>query len=176
MLLLSGLRTFWPALAQAHGKMFNIVSIVAVQSASHVQLCDFMDCSTRGLLVLHCLPEFAQTYVHGVSHAVQTSGPLLPSSPLSSIFPSISVSSNELAVCIRWPKYWSFSFDISPNEYSWSFSCKIDWFDLFAVRGTLKESSLARQFEGINSSVLCLLHGPALTTVYEPLERPQPWL
>ena len=154
MLLLSGLRAFWPALAQA--KMFNIISIV-VQSPSRVRLGDSMDCSTPGLLVPHHLPEFAQTHIHWVSHAIQTSGPLLPSSPLPSIFPSIRVFSSELALCIRWPKYWSFSFNISPsNEYSWLISYKIDWFDLFAVKGILKESSLAAQFEGINSSVLCL--------------------
>ena len=61
MLLLSGLRAFWPALAQA--KMFNIISIV-VQSPSRVRLGDSMDCSTPGLLVPHHLPEFAQTHIH----------------------------------------------------------------------------------------------------------------
>ena len=58
---------------------------------------------------------------------------------LPSIFPSISVFSNELALCIRWSKYWSFNFSISPsNEYSGLISLKIDWFDLFAGQGTLK--------------------------------------
>ena len=58
---------------------------------------------------------------------------------LPSIFPSIKIFSSELALCIRWPKYWSFSFSISPsNEYSGSISFRIDWFDLFAVQGTLK--------------------------------------
>ena len=58
---------------------------------------------------------------------------------LPSIFPSIKVFSNESALCIRWPKYWSFSFSISPsNEYSGLISIRIDWFDLLAVRGTLK--------------------------------------
>ena len=56
-----------------------------------------------------------------------------------SIFPSIRVFSNESALCIRWPKYWSFSFSISPsNEYSGLISCRMDLFDLFAVKGTLK--------------------------------------
>ena len=56
-----------------------------------------------------------------------------------SIFPSIRVFSNESALCIRWPKYWSFSFNISPsNEYSGLISFRIDWFDLLAVQGTLK--------------------------------------
>ena len=58
---------------------------------------------------------------------------------LPSIFPSIGIFSNELALCIRWPKYWSFSFSIHPsNEYSELLSFRIDWFDLLAVQGTLK--------------------------------------
>ena len=58
---------------------------------------------------------------------------------LPSIFPSKRVFSNESVLCIRWPKYWSFSFSISPsNEYSWLISFRIDWFDLLAVQGTLK--------------------------------------
>ena len=58
---------------------------------------------------------------------------------LPSIFSSVRVFSNELGLCVRWPKYWSFSFSINPsNEYSWLISFRIDWFDLFAVQGTLK--------------------------------------
>ena len=73
-------------------------------------------------------------------------------------FPSIRVFSNELALPIRWPKYWSFSFSISPsNEYSGLISFRIDWFDLLAVQSTLK-SSPASQFEGINSSALSLFY------------------
>ena len=64
---------------------------------------------------------------------------LCPPLLLPSMFPSIRVFSNELAVCIRWPKYWSFSFSITPsNEYSGLISFRIDWFDLLAVQGTLK--------------------------------------
>ena len=60
--------------------------------------------------------------------------PLLPLLPLSSIFPSIRVFSNDLALCIRWPKYWSFSFSINPsNEYSGLISFRMDWFDLLAL-------------------------------------------
>ena len=80
--------------------------------------------------------------------------PLLP----PSIFPSIRVFSNESVLHIRWPKYWSFSFSISPsNEYSGLISFKMDWLDLLAVQGTL-ESSPTLQFKSINSSVLSLLH------------------
>ena len=83
-------------------------------------LCDPMDCSTPGFPVLHCLPEFAQIHVHLVGDAIESSHPLYcPLLPVPSIFPSIKVFSNESALCLRWPKYWSFSFSINPsNEYS----------------------------------------------------------
>ena len=87
---------------------------------------------------------------------------------LPSIFSSIRVFSNESALRIRWPKYWSFSFSISPsNEYSGLISFRIDWFDLSAVQGTLKESSPESQFESINSSALSLLYGPTLTSTHD---------
>ena len=86
---------------------------------------------------------------------------------LPSIFPNIRVFSNESALCIRWPKYWSFSSNISPSsEYSGLISFRMDWFDLLAVQGTLKESSPAPQFESINSLALSLLYGPTLTSVH----------
>ena len=77
------------------------------------------DCSTPGFPVLHYLPEFAQTHVHWVEDAIQPSHPLLPPSPLPSIFPSIRIFSSDLALPTRWPKYCSFHFSISPSsEYS----------------------------------------------------------
>ena len=92
-----------------------------------------------GFPVLPHLPELAQTHVNRVSDAIQPSHPLLSPSPPPSIFPSIWVFSNESVLCIRWPKFWSFSFSISPsNEYSGLFSFRIDWLDLLAVQGTLK--------------------------------------
>ena len=87
---------------------------------------------------------------------------------LPSVFPSIRVFSKESALCIRWPKWWSFSFSISPfDEYSELISFRIDRFDLLAVPGTFKESSPAPQFKSINSSVLSLLYGPFLTSVHD---------
>ena len=77
-------------------------------------LCDPMDCSMPGLPVHHQLLEFTQTHVHRVGDAIQPSHPLSPLLLLPSIFPSIRVFSNESALHIRWPKYWSFSFNISP--------------------------------------------------------------
>ena len=114
-----------------------------VQFSSVAQLfltpCDPMDCSTPGLPVHHQLPEFTQT--HAIE-AVMPSNHLILCCPLllpPSIFPSIRVFSNESALRIRWPKYWSFSFSISPsNEYSGLISFRIDWFSLLAVQGTLK--------------------------------------
>ena len=101
-------------------------------------LCDPMDCSTPGLLH-HQLLQSTQTHVHSVSHAIQQSHPLPPLHLPPSIFPSIRVFSNESVLCIRWPKYWSFSFSISPsNDYSGLISFGIHWLDLLEVQGTLK--------------------------------------
>ena len=87
---------------------------------------------------------------------------------LSSIFPSIGVFSNESAFLIRWPKSWSFSFNISPsNEYSGLISFRIDWFDLLCCLRDSQESSPAPQFESINSLVLSLLYGPDLISVHD---------
>ena len=94
-----------------------------------------MNCSISGLPILLHLPEFAQIAL------VMPSSPLTlwhPPLLLPSIFPSIRDFSNESAIRIRWPKYWSFSYSISPsNECSGLTSHKIDWFDLLAVQGTL---------------------------------------
>ena len=106
---------------------------------SCLTLCDSMGCSMPGSSVLHYLPEFAQTHVRLVSDAIQPSHPLSSPSP-----PALHTSQhqglcNELVFCIKWPKYWSFSFSISPsNEYSGLISFRIDWLDLLAVQETLK--------------------------------------
>ena len=97
-----------------------------------------MNRSTPGLPVHHQLAESTQTHVHWVSDAIQSilCHPLLFP---PSIVPSIRVFSNESALCIRWPKYWSFSFNISPsNEHPGLISFRMDWLDLLAVQGTLK--------------------------------------
>ena len=98
-----------------------------------------MDCSTPGLPVHHQLPELAQTHVHLVGDAMKPSHPLSSSFPLPSIFLSIGVFSSESVLCIRGPKYWSFSFSISPsNDYSGLTSFRMNWLNLLAVQGTLK--------------------------------------
>ena len=84
---------------------------------------------------------------------------------LPSIFPSIRVFSSESALPIRWPEYWSFSFNISPsNEHSRLISFRMNWLDLLAVQGTLK-SSPTPQFKSINSSTLSLLYSSKLTSI-----------
>ena len=111
----------------------------SVQSQFCLTVCGPMDCSIPGFPVHHQLPELAQTHVHWVGDAIQPSHPCCPFLFLPSIFPSIRVFSNESALPIRWPKYWSFSFSISPsNEYSGLISFRISWFDLLEVQGTLK--------------------------------------
>ena len=92
-----------------------------------------------GLPVHHQILEFTQTQVHRGGDAIQPSYLLLSPSTPASIFPSIRVFSNESALCNRWPKYWSFSFSISPSsEYPGLMSFRIDWLDLLSVQGTLK--------------------------------------
>ena len=86
---------------------------------------------------------------------------------LPSIFPSIRVFSDESILHIRWPKYWNFSFSISPsNEYSGLISFRIDWLDLLAVQETLK-SLLQPHSKSINPSALSLLFGPTLTSIHD---------
>ena len=106
---------------------------------SHPTLCNPMDCRKPGFPIFHHIPEFAQTHAHWV---MMPSNYLILCCPfcfLPSIFPSIKVFSDELALCIRWIKFWSFGLNISPsNEYSGLISFSIDWFDLLAVQGTLE--------------------------------------
>ena len=84
-----------------------------------------------------------------------------------SIFPSIMVFSHESALPIRWPKYWSFSFSISPsNEHPGLISFRMDWLDLLAVQGIL-ESSPTPQFKSINYSALSFLYSPTLTSIHD---------
>ena len=97
-----------------------------------------MNRSMSGLPVHHKLAEFTQTHAHRVD-AIQSSHSLSSPSPPAPIPPSIRVFSNESTLCMRWPKYWSFSFSISPyNEHPGPISFRMDWLDLLVVQGTLK--------------------------------------
>ena len=119
--------------------MCSIVAVV-VQKLSHVQLfatswTAARQASLSFIISLSLLKLMSIESVMPSNHLILCH-PLLP---LPSLFPSIRVFSNELALCIRWPKYWSFSFSISPcSEYSGLISFRIDWFDLLAVQGTVK--------------------------------------
>ena len=120
-----------------------VIQFSSVQFSSVTQscpiLCNPMNHSTPGLPVHHQLPEFTQTHVHWI---VMPSNHLILCRPLlllPSIFPSIRVFSKESALCLRWPKYWSFSFNISPsNEHLGLSYFRMDWLDLLTIQGTLK--------------------------------------
>ena len=112
------------------------LSLVA-QSCS--TLCDPMDYRMPGFPVHHQLLKPAQIHVHRVGDATQPSHPVICPLLLPSVFPSIKVFSKVSILRIKWQKYWSFSFSISPsNEHSGVISFRIDWFDLLEVQVTLK--------------------------------------
>ena len=116
-------------------KQKNIFQFSSV-AQSCPTLCDPMNCNTPGLPVHHHLPEFIQTHIHQVGDAIQPSHPLFFLPPIP---PSIRVFFNESTLHMRWPKYWSFSFSISPsNEHLGRVSFRMDWLDLLAGQGTLK--------------------------------------
>ena len=111
-----------------------------------------MNCSMPGLPVHHQLPEFTQTHIHRVRDAIQPSHPLSSLLLLPPIRPSIRVFSNESTLHMRWPKYWSFSFSISPSkETPGLISFRMDWLDLLAVQGTLKS---LLQHHSLKASIL----------------------
>ena len=150
------------------GGLVTTAPPVVVQFLSHVQLCHPMDCSMPGFPV-H--PQLQSLLKLMSIDLVMPSNYLILCRPLfllPSIFPSIRVFSNESALCIRWPKYWSFSFSISPsNKYSGLISFRMDWLDLLAVHGTLKESSPTPQFKNINSSEPSFLYSSTLTSIHD---------
>ena len=128
---------------QIFAKKYVLTKIMYAHCCSVTKLCptlsDPMDCSMPGFRVLHYLPEFLKFMsIESVmlsSHLLFCLSFLL----LTSIFPSIKVFSNESTLCIMWPKCRSFCFSIHPSfEYSGLISCRMDWFDLFDLQGTLK--------------------------------------
>ena len=129
-----------------------------------------MNHSTPGFPVHHQLPEplklMSITSGMPSNHLILCRSLLL----LPSIFPSIRVFSNESVLHITWPKYWSFSFCLSPsNEYSGLISFRVDWFDLAprSLSKGLLESSIAPQFKGTSSSAFSLFYCPALTSLHD---------
>ena len=126
-----------------------------------------MNCRTPGLPVHHQLPEFTQTHVHRVSDAIQPSHPLSSPSPLAPNPSQHQVFSSESTLRTRWPKYWSFSFSISPSkEIPGLISFRMDWLDLLA--GTIKS---LLQHHISKASILrrsaFFLHSPTLTSIHD---------
>ena len=148
----------------------NVINLFKCDQFSSVQfssvpqscptLCDPMNRSMPGLPVHHPLPEFTQTHIHRGSDAIQPSYPLSSPSP-PALNPSQHQSlSNESTLRMRWPKYWSFSFSISPsNKNPGLFSFRMDWLDLLAVQGTRKS------FLQHHSSKASILQRSAFSTV-----------
>ena len=144
---------------------------ILVQLLSHVQLsgtpwtaahqASLSISNSRSLLKLVSIESLMPS-----NHLILCRPLLLPS-----VFPSIRVFSNESALCIRWPKYWSFCFIISPsNEYSALISFRMDWLDLFAIQGSslcCQESSPTPRFKSINSLALSFLYSPTLTSIQD---------
>ena len=120
----------------------DVLKNVSVQFSSVTQscptLCNPMNHSMPGLPAHHQLPEFTQTHAHQVGDAIQPLHPLLSAS-LSAPIPSQDQGlSTESTLCMRWPKYWSFSFRISPSNEHPGLIFRMDWLYLLAVQGTLK--------------------------------------
>ena len=136
---------------------------------SCLTLCHPMNRTTPGLPVHHQLPEFTQTHVHWVDDAIQPFHPLSSPSP-----PAFNLSQHQglfkwvpFSLPIRWPKYWSFSFNICPsNEHSGLISFRMDWLDLLAVQGTLKS---LLQHHSSKASILrhSAFFSPTLTSIHD---------
>ena len=131
-----------------------------------------MNCSMPGLPVHHqlrsSLKPMSIVSVMPSSHLIFCRPlfllPLIP--------PSIRVFFNESTLCMKWPKYWSFSCSISPyKQHPGLIAFRMDWLDLLAVQGTLQESSPTPQFKSINSSALSFLHSPTLTSIHDHLKN-----
>ena len=150
-------------------RVFTNESVLHIQFSSVAQscptLCDPMNRSIPGLPVHHQLPEFTETHVHQVSDTVQPSHPLLLLPPVP---PSSRVFSSESTLRMRWPKYWSFSFSISPSkEHPGLISFRMDWLDLLAVQGTLKSLLQHHSSKASNSSALSFLYSPTRTSIHD---------
>ena len=146
----------WPSVTSVSTS--TTVFTVAVQfgsvAQSYLTLCNPVDSSTLGFPVHHQLLEPTQTHVHHVNDTIQPSYPLVPFSsclqafPKSGSFPDFGSS----VLHIRWPKYWSFSFSISPSsECSVLTSFRMDWLDLLAIQGILKN---LLQYHSLKASIL----------------------
>ena len=146
----------------------HLLLIVAQSVKLYPTLCNRMDYSTPGFPDLHYSWRLLKLVSIGL---VMPPNHLILCCPLillPSIFPSIMVFSNDLASCIRWPKYWSFSISISPsNEYSGVISFRIDSVDPLTVQGSLKSLLQHHSSKTAYSSLFSLLYGPTLTSTHD---------
>ena len=148
--------------------IFSYLSFSSVQSLSRVRLfaTPWIAAPQASPSITNSRSSLKLTSIKSVmpsSHLILCR-PLLLLLPIP---PSIRVFSNESTLCMRWPKYWSFSFSIIPSkEHPGLISFRMDWLDLLAVQGT-QESSPTPQFKSISSSVLSFLHSPTLTSIHE---------
>ena len=145
--------------------MYHMISSVQFSSVAQScpTLCDPMNC----LPVHHQLPEFTQTHAHRVGDAIQPSHPLMSPPPPAPNPSKHQDLFHESTLHMRWSKYWSFSFSISPsNEHRGLISFRMDWLDLLAVKEK-SESSPTPQFKSVNLSVLSLLHSQTLTSIHD---------
>ena len=144
--------------------MFSLLQLL-----SGVRLCDLMNYSTPAFLSI--TNSWSSPKLMSIESVMPSSHLILcrPLLLLPPIPPSIRVFSNESTLCMRWPKYWSFSFSISPsNEHPGLISFRMDWLDLLAVSPRdSQESSPTSQFKSINSSALSFLHSPTLTSIHD---------
>ena len=155
---------------QITSSTFSIIRSDQIRSVAQScpTLCDPMNRSTPGLPVQHQLPEFTQTHVHRVSDAIQPSQPLLSLSPPAPNPSQHQIFSNESTLCMRWPKYWSFSFSIIPSKKN----PRADLLQNGLVGSPCSprdshESSPTPQFKNINSWARSLLHSPTLTSIHD---------
>ena len=146
--------------------MVRMSIISSVQSLSHAQLFATPWTAVRQAS-LSIINSWSLLKLTSIELVMPSNHLILCHSHLPFNFPSIKSYSNESVLCIRWPRYWSFSFSISPsNEYSGLISFRMDWLDLLAVQGNPK-SSPTPQLKSINSSGLSFLYSPALTSIYD---------
>ena len=145
------------------------LGLVSIQFSSVAQLCptfcDPMDCSTPGFPVHH--NSWSLCKLVSIKSVMPSNHLILcrPLLLLPSILPSIRVLSNESVFCIRWPKYWSFSFNMSPSsEYSVVISFRIYWLDLLTVQRSLLQHHSSN---AIDALVLSFLYSPTLTSIHD---------
>ena len=140
----------------------------SVQFSSLTQLCptfcDPMNCSTPGLPVYQQHPEFTQTHLHRVGDDISSSVVPSPPAPNPSQHQSFFQRVNS---CMRWPKYWSFSYSIIPSKEHPGPIFRMDWLDLLASPRDSQESSPTPQFKSINSLALIFLHSPTLKSIHD---------